>query len=321
MRAVQTHKNVNVVTMKIMFVGNVEIGHYVLDKLYKSGYRVVGVVTSPIRFSSKIAGFVDFAPVAKKNQSILIRTADINQLDVIDRIKRINPDLIIVCGWQRLLGKEVLKIPRLGAIGFHSSLLPKYRGRAPVNWAIINGEKKTGVTMFYCEPEADTGDIIGQKSFSVTLDDTCRSVYAKSACAAVSLLLKYLPKIEKGSVLRKKNFSSNYHFWPKRSPEDGKIDWNSNALKVHNWVRALTHPYPGAFTYYDGKKYFIWGSRFSKNRAKGIGKPGEILRINHKNNNFIELLVGTLDKPISIFNLSSKQHKLPLVFERGKCFI
>jgi len=307
--------------MKIMFVGNVEIGHYVLGELYKAGYRVACVVTSPTSSADRISGFVDFSPMARKNKSAVIKTDDINQPETIGRIRRINPDLIIVCGWQRLLGNPLLNIPRLGAIGFHSSLLPKYRGRAPVNWAIIKGGKRTGVTMFYCEAEADTGDIIGQKAFAITLNDTCRTVYDKSAKAAVILLLKYLPKIENGSVLRKKNPSSEFPFWPKRNPSDGKINWNSSALEVHNWIRALTYPYPGAFTYYDGKKYFIWGSRLTKNRVKNMGKPGEILKISNKKCNSIELLVGTLDRPISICNLSSDQQKFSPIFEPGKCFI
>lgn len=321
MRTVQAYKDNNLSAMEIMFVGNVGIGHYVLGELYKGGYKVSVVVTSPNRSADKVSGFVDFTPIASKNKSTVIRTKDINQSESIDRIKRINPDIIIVCGWQRLLGEEILKIPRLGVISFHSSLLPQYRGRAPVNWAIINGEKMTGVTMFYCTSEADTGDIIGQKSFSITLNDTCKTVYDKSARAAAILLLKYLPKIENGSILRKKNPSANFTFWPKRNPSDGKINWNSSALEVHNWIRGLTHPYPGAFTYYAGKKYFIWGSRLSKNSVKSTGKPGEILKISNKKCNSIELLVGTLDRPILIHNLSPDQQKFTLILEQGKCFI
>ena len=307
--------------MKIVFIGCVKIGLDCLKQILKDKSNVVTIFTLAKKYAEKTSGFVDFTSLAKTNKITLCKTKHINDKKNISKIKKLAPDLIVICGWQQLVNAEILGIPPKGVIGFHSSLLPEYRGRAPVNWAIINGEKQTGITMFYCQPEADTGDIIAQKSFPININDNCGSVYNKSAKAACQLLHKYLPVIKKGKVIRKKNFSKRYRFWPKRRPEDGRINWNLSALELHNWIRALTHPYPGAFTYYGGKKYFIWGSRLSRNRLKCVGKPGEILKIRNKKNNSIELLVKTFDMPIYINNLSSEQRKLPLNFERGKCFI
>jgi methionyl-tRNA formyltransferase len=245
--------------MKIVFIGGVEIGHTVLKAIYECGYSVDTIFTLLFESQDKTSGFVDFEPMARENGSNLVRTSDINEQKYRDHFKKINPDLIIVCGWQRLVCEEILSIPKLGTVGFHSSLLPKYRGRAPVNWAIIMGEKETGITMFYLTPEADAGDIIAQKAFPILLNDDCNSVYKKAALAGARLIKEYLPKIENQVAPRVHNPSLSFPAYPKRAPKDGLIDFNRSALDVYNFVRALTKPYPGAF-YYDqnGNKVMVW---------------------------------------------------------------
>lgn len=245
--------------MKIVFIGGVEIGYTVLKSVYSSGYEVDTIFTLPFEMESKTSGFIDFEPIANEYNSNLIRVKDINQEAYINKIKEIKPDLIIVCGWQRLVCEEILNTPRLGTVGFHSSLLPKYRGRAPVNWAIIMGEKKTGITMFYLTPEADDGDIIGQKSFPILLNDDCNTIYKKSASAGGLLIQEYLPKIEKGTVERIHNESSSFPAYSKRTPKDGLIDFNRSALDIYNFVRALTKPYPGAYYFNENRdKIIVW---------------------------------------------------------------
>jgi methionyl-tRNA formyltransferase len=200
-----------------------------------------------------------------------VRVKNINEPEYIEKIKCIAPDLIIVCGWQRLVCKEILDIPRLGTVGFHSSLLPKYRGRAPVNWAIIAGEKETGITMFYLTEDADAGDIIAQKAFPIMLNDDCDTVYKKSAKAGADLMAEFLPKIANGTAPRLHNPSRNYPAYPKRTPTDGEIDFKRSAIDVYNFIRALTKPYPGAFTYLsDDSKIVIWKAEivFDESRLK-----------------------------------------------------
>jgi len=245
--------------MKIIFIGAVEIGYTILEVVYESGFEVDTVFTLPFEMEEKTSGFVDFEPLTKQNNSNIVRIKEINDVDNIKLIKNINPDLIIVCGWQRLICEDILNIPKLGTIGFHSSLLPKYRGRAPVNWAIIMGEKETGITMFYLTPNADDGDIIAQKSFPILLNDDCNTVYKKSAKAGAELVKEYLPKIKKGTAPRIHNPSASFPAYPKRTPQDGLIDFNRSALDVYNFVRALTKPYPGAY-YFDenNKKVIVW---------------------------------------------------------------
>jgi methionyl-tRNA formyltransferase len=245
--------------MKIIFIGGVEIGYTVLEGVYTAGYEVSAIYTLPHTSETTTSGFIDFEPLAQANGSPLYRTKNINEEEHIEHIRSLAPDLIIVCGWQRLVCKEILEIPSLGTIGFHSSLLPKYRGRAPVNWAMIMGEKETGITMFYLTPEADAGDIIAQYSFPILLNDDCHSVYLKSAQAGAKLIIEYLPKIASNSVRRIHNPSLSYPAYPKRTPQDGLIDFNRSALDIYNFVRALTRPYPGAFYYNtDRKKVIVW---------------------------------------------------------------
>ena len=245
--------------MKIVFIGAVEIGHKILETIYNVNYSVDTVYTLPYSMEESTSGFIDFAPLAKQNNSSLVRTKNINDELHIDEIKKIKPDLIIVCGWQRLVCEEILNIPRLGAVGFHSSLLPKYRGRAPVNWAIIMGEKETGITMFYLTPQADDGDIIAQRSFPILFNDDCNTIYKKSAQAGSDLITEYLPRIENGTAPRVHNPSATYPAYPTRTPKDGLIDFNRSALDVYNFIRALTKPYPGAFYFNEeGYKIIVW---------------------------------------------------------------
>jgi len=247
------------VSLKIIFIGTVQIGLTVLEAVYSSGYLVDSIFTLPTEKKDQTSGFVDFAPIANKNSARLIRTNNINDEDHIKYIEMCLPDLIIVCGWQRLVSKKILDIPKFGTIGFHSSLLPRYRGRAPINWAIIMGEKETGITMFYLTPEADSGDIIAQKSFPILLNDDCDTLYGKSAQAGADLIKMYLIQIEQRTAPRLHNPSLSYPAYPKRTPVDGLIDFNRSSLDVYNFVRALTRPYPGAYYYNEnGEKVIVW---------------------------------------------------------------
>jgi len=257
--------------MKIIFIGSVKIGHIILESIYESNYSVDTIFTLSFDKSEQTSGFFDYKPISEKYQSNLIRTNNINTEENISQIKKINPDIIIVAGWQRLICKEILEIPRLGTIGFHSSLLPKYRGRAPVNWAIIMGEKETGITMMYLSPGVDDGDIIAQKSFRIMFDDDCGTVYDKAATAGAELMKEYLPIFEKSNIPVIHNDSNSYPAYPKRTPVDGLIDFKRSALDVYNFVRALTRPYPGAY-YYDnnGNKIYVWriGIIFDDNQIR-----------------------------------------------------
>jgi methionyl-tRNA formyltransferase len=175
-------------------------------------------------------------------------------------MRALAPDLIVVVGWTRLLGREILAIPRRGCVGFHASLLPNGRGRAPVNWAILRGETVTGNTFMYLAPEADSGDIIDQRSIAIGPEDTCATIYARVAQTGAEMLAQHLDGLLSGTAPRRPQGKGTGPLLPKRTPDMGITDWNRPARAVHDWIRALTHPYPGAFALWDGNKLFLWRS-------------------------------------------------------------
>lgn len=175
-------------------------------------------------------------------------------------IENLNLDLILVLGWYYMVPKNIRNLTRLGAWGIHASLLPKYAGGAPLNWAIIKGEKKAGVTLFRMDDGVDDGDIIMQKSFPILIDDTIKNVYKKATYESKKILIKTLSKIE--DVKFKKQDKAKIKLYPQRSPEDGELDLNKNAIDIHNFIRAQSDPYPGAFIKtVDGKKIIIEKAR------------------------------------------------------------
>jgi methionyl-tRNA formyltransferase len=171
----------------------------------------------------------------------------------------LKPDLIVVVGWYWILTEEVLSLAPLGFVGCHASLLPKYRGNAPLVWAILRGESETGVTMFYFDSGMDTGDIVSQARFPIGPDDTIATVLGRTDDAITELLTVNVPLICHGTAPRRQQNHADATYCSLRRPEDGEIPWNSSAITVHNFVRAQTAPYPGAFTTLpDGRRLQIW---------------------------------------------------------------
>jgi methionyl-tRNA formyltransferase len=167
---------------------------------------------------------------------------------------------MVVTGWTRLLSAELLGVPARGVIGFHASLLPRYRGRAPVNWAILRGETVTGNTMMYLDAGTDTGDIIDQQTVQIALDDTCATVYTRVGEAGAEMLRRHLHALLDGTAARRPQGPGDGPPLPKRTPEMGITDWNRPTRSVHDWIRALTSPYPGAFTFITGRKLMLWSA-------------------------------------------------------------
>jgi len=156
-----------------------------------------------------------------------------------------------------MIPAEVLACAKIAALNMHGSLLPKYRGRAPVNWAILHGEIETGATLHVMESKPDAGDIVEQSAVKIDLDETATEVFGKVSKAAVEALTKALPELLLGRVPRKPNELEKGSYFGGRKPEDGRIHWNQTALQVHNLVRAVAPPYPGAFTDHQGQRMIV----------------------------------------------------------------
>jgi UDP-4-amino-4-deoxy-L-arabinose formyltransferase/UDP-glucuronic acid dehydrogenase (UDP-4-keto-hexauronic acid decarboxylating) len=196
---------------------------------------------------------------AKKNQLPVYCPQNVNTLEWIEMIRKISPEVIFSFYYRNLLSRDILMVPSGGSFNLHGSLLPAYRGRCPVNWVLVKGEQRTGVTLHHMVEGPDAGDIVGQKEVAIEFEDTAYTLYQKLCVKTKELLEEVLPLIKKGIAPRVAQNLKQGSYYGGRRPEDGKIDWGWPVMKIYNLVRAVTEPYPGAFAYLpDGEKLFIW---------------------------------------------------------------
>ncbi len=192
------------------------------------------------------------------------------------RIAAMRPAVIYSFYYRRLLNEDVLRTAPLGAFNLHGSLLPAYRGRAPINWVLVNGERETGVTLHHMVARADAGDIVGQRSVAIDDNDNALTLYRKLVPLGAGLIREYHPLIVEGRAPRRPQDLSKGSYFGRRRPEDGRIDWNWPARRIFNLVRAVTHPYPGAFGFARGRKLVIWEARIARETG-GSGRPGAVI--------------------------------------------
>ena len=283
---------------RVVFIGAVHEAAPALSVLLDGDADVVAVFTMPAATSGSLSGRVDLRPLAEPHGVPVIDAEDINAPAVVERIRRLHPDLIVVVGWTRLLRPALLSLPSRGCIGFHASLLPRYRGRAPVNWAILRGETFTGNTMFMLTPEADTGDIVDQRVIAIGDEETCGDVYAKVGAAGAGMLRTHLSALCAGTAPRRPQGLAATAPLPKRTPAMGITTWDRPARAVHDWIRALTVPYPGAFSLLNGRKVMFWRSTLP-GRDAPTGPPGRILACDAQG-----MRVGTQDGSLLVTALS-----------------
>ncbi len=249
--------------IRIAFVGAVEEGRECLQEIINYGGNVVGIFTFTEEIALKTSGAVDFEEISIEHNIPLFRVKSTNNPAAVAQMRELKPDIIFVIGWTRLVSAEILEIPRFGCIGMHASLLPRFRGRAPVNWVIIHNEKETGNTAMQLNEGVDTGKMVAQKGFPISMADTCQTVYHKVARAGREMIVEILDAVNAGNLPSIQQNDAEATEMPKRRPEDGIVDWQKGALDLFNFVRALTHPYPGAFSYLRGRKLFIWEARIA----------------------------------------------------------
>ncbi len=267
-----------------------EVGCVCLETLIADGAYIVAVYTHEDDPDENI-WFRSVKEIAQKNCIEALTPPRIGA-EEIDHLKKLAPDLILSFYYRAMIPKEVLAIPKLGAYNIHGALLPKYRGRACVNWAMIKGERETGATLHVMTEFADRGDIIAQKSVPIGFEDTAHDVFLRVAEASGEILISSLRSLEAGSAIRYPQDESKATKFGRRRPEDGEINWDSSALEIYNFVRALTHPFPGAFTHWDGIKHYIWKASPETGRCV----PGEICSRS-------PLLVGTGDGLLRILRI------------------
>jgi methionyl-tRNA formyltransferase len=245
--------------MRSVWVSFDVIGRRCLEACVEVGTDVAAIVTLPGPVDALRSGQCAFDDVAAVVGARLIETTDVNGPDTIEAIRRAAPDAIFVIGWSQLVRKELIALAPLGVFGMHPTLLPRHRGRAAIPWAILSGLAKTGVTLFEIDdPTADSGPIVGQVAVPITRDETATTLYEKVSDAHVELVRQYVPQLAAGNAPRVAQDPLRASAWPKRSPADGIIDWETRAPYLDHWVRAQTRPYPGAFTYLGEEKVIVW---------------------------------------------------------------
>ena len=263
--------------MNIIFIGGVTFSYEILLSILNAGWNISAVFSYMDSKKNSYSDFVNFDELTKKFEFKNIKVNNINDFENIEIIKEIKPDLILVMGWSQLLKKEIISIPRIGIIGSHPTELPKYRGRAPIPWTILKNLKKSALTFFWINDGVDNGDILDQVTFDVNEQDDASTIYQKVIKLGKEMILSDLKKINEDNYSRKKQNPEEFiENWPKRTPEDGKIDWTISGKEIQTLIRATSHPYPGAYTFLNNSKLIIWKADFIKNGNFDSGKILEI---------------------------------------------
>ena len=276
--------------LKIVVCAYHNVGYRCLEELLRRGADVAMVFTHEDSPAEEI-WFASVRGLAEEHH-IPCRTTDINTPENIALLHEVAPDFIFSFYYRNMLGEEVLGIPGSGALNLHGSLLPRYRGRVPVNWAIINGETESGATLHYMVEKPDAGDIVDQEKVPILFTDTALDLFNKVTEAAVKVIGRSWPLLAAGTAPRIPMDLAAGSYFGGRRPADGLIDWTKDAVRIYNLVRGVAHPYPGAFTFLDQMKVTIWQAW----PVEGKGEPGRVVSAN-------PLLVGTGEGLLEIRSL------------------
>jgi len=259
--------------MKAIVLAYHNIGCIGIKALLKNGFEIAAVFTHKDNPNENI-WFDSVAELAASHGIPVYSPENVNHPIWVKKIETIAPDILFSFYYRNMIGSNILNIPPAGGLNLHGSLLPKYRGRCPVNWVLVNGETETGVTLHYMTPRPDDGDIVGQKKILISDTDTARTLHDKAAKAASDMLNDILPALREGKASRTPQDHSLSTYFGGRGPEDGKIDWHQDAADIRNLVRAVTRPYPGSFALMGQRKCIFW----EVNVVKETGaSPGTVL--------------------------------------------
>jgi methionyl-tRNA formyltransferase len=262
---------------RVVVFGYHDIGAACLEILLERGADVVAVVTHQDDPAETI-WFASVAALAISRGIPVFTPENPAEPRFVEEMGRLRPELLFSFYYRHLLPQALLELPSRGAINLHGSLLPKYRGRAPINWVLVNGETITGVTLHYMDARADHGDIIAQRSVLIVIEDTALTLLRKLTAAARQLLADTFPLLLSGRAPRIRQDDTAATRVGRRRPGDGLIDWSASAWRVYNLIRAVTHPFPGAFTYLESRQVYLWAARPPSKRWVP-GPPGRVLGV------------------------------------------
>lgn len=289
--------------MKIVFMGTPEFAVPCLQKIIDEGHEVVSVVTQPDKPKGrgKKLAMPPVKELALKYDIPVYQPLKAREESFVETLKELNPELIVVVAFGQILPKSILNIPKYGCVNVHASLLPRYRGAAPLNWVIINGEEKTGVTTMYMDEGLDTGDMILKSEIPLDDEITAGELHDKMMIDGAQVLKETIDLISKGQAPREKQNNENTCYSPIMNKSLGNIDWNKSAKDIHNLIRGI-NPWPSAYTTYEAQTMKIWKTKvINENSYK---KPGTILSVGKEG---IEVSTGEGSIQIKEIQMSGKK--------------
>ncbi|HEY5229186.1 MAG TPA: formyltransferase [Opitutaceae bacterium] len=278
---------------RILFFGYSEVGHDCLSLLLERGDNVVALITHEDNPNENI--WFKTPALAARGKGVPVHTPErVGTPEWMERIAAMKPDLILSVYYRNMIGMRVLGLAPLGAFNMHGSLLPAYRGRAPINWAVLHGEPRIGMTLHRMVKEPDAGNIVDQEGVDIGPRDTAEQAFRKVLPCARRVLARQIEPLLSGTARESVQDASKATYFSGRKPEDGRIDWAKSSLQVFNLVRAVTEPYPGAFTDSGGARLMVWWTETESPAAKSLkGRPGEVLSVS-------PLVVATGDGAIEL---------------------
>jgi len=264
--------------MRVVVFAYHDIGYVSLQELLRAGADVAAVITHEDDPGEEV-WFRSVRQLATANGLPVFTPETVNTADWIGRLTAWQPDFVFSFYYRKILSEQILALPRRGALNLHGSLLPRYRGRCPVNWVLIHDERETGVTLHYMEAKPDRGDIVAQRAVPITDADTALTLFRKLTDAAAALTRDAYPLLCNGTAPRIPQNHARASYFGGRRPSDGRIDWTQPPRTVFNLVRAVTHPYPGAFASWRGRTLYVWEARPADGTAVGGEVPGTLLSV------------------------------------------
>ena len=281
--------------MKIVFMGTPDFAKESLEAVYNAGYNILGVVTNPDRPKGRGMKMIP-SPVKEYAMSKDLKIYQPEKVrkneEFIEEIKILKPDVICVVAYGKILPQEILDIPKLGCINVHGSLLPKYRGAAPIQWAVLNGDKKTGITTMYMDIGMDTGDMILKEEVEIGENETTGELWNRLSKIGGKLLVETLKEIEEGTAPRIPQ-GDEFSMAPMLDKEMSKIDWDNKTVKeIKNLVRGL-NPIMGTYSYLNGKKIKFWKVDVDE-QIDSNAKPGTVIKSNSKDGLYIKAKDGII---------------------------
>ena len=269
--------------IRIVYMGTPDFAVEPLEAIIKAGYEVAAVVTQPDKQKGR-GKEVKMTPVkvcALRHGIPVFQPVKIKEPEAVAELEKYQADLFVVAAFGQLLSEEILNMPEYGCINIHASLLPAYRGAAPIQWAVLNGEKESGVTIMQMDKGLDTGDMLLKRSVELSPKETGDSLHDKLMHLGAELIVEALPKLEKGELVPEKQKDELSSYAKKLTKAMGQIDWSKDAVSLERWIRGL-NSWPSAYTFFGGKTLKIWEARVAEENGAQKAEPGHVVSVSRE---------------------------------------